>query len=122
MATLTTVDGVEVFFNAEGVAAVAPDGGGAAVYGVTQAALRLGESPQGFLNRVGIAPKFAQLTRPDGSPVWISGAAVSAMRPPLPNEYPSDAHAVVFTGPLTQAVRETPAAARTALNGHGGKL
>jgi hypothetical protein len=122
MATLTTVDGAEIDFAPDNVAAVAPDGSGAVVFGATHGSVQIAEAPQVFLTRLGIAANFVQLTRPDRFPVWINGKAVSSLRAPLPNEYPPNVQAVVFTGAVTQAVTETVAAARTALNAHMAKL
>jgi hypothetical protein len=122
MATLTTVDGVEIHFNPDGLAVIAPDPNGAVVYGVTHGAVRISEGPAVFMARLAATAKFARLTRPDGSLVWISGAAVSSLRAPLAGEYPQNAHAVVFTGALTQAVQEAVATVLAALNAHGGKL
>lgn len=109
MAMLTTVSGDEAAFDPDNVAVVTPnDEGGAAVYGISKGAVMITENPAAFIARLGIATKLAKLTRPDGSPVWIKGAAVSSLRAPLRDEYPPEAHAVIVTGPLTQAVRETP--------------
>ena len=38
------------------------------------------------MKRVRIAKDFAQLTRPNGLPIWINGSAVSSIRSPLPND------------------------------------
>lgn len=127
MATLRTLDGRDILFDADSVVAMADhdaDTGKAVtcVYGVTRGELRIGEPVDGFLGRLGIAAKFARLTRPNGTSVWIDGKSVSSIRAPLPGEYGARVKAVIATEPLTQAVEETPEDARTRLNAHGGKL
>jgi hypothetical protein len=127
MATLTTLDGHQITFSPGSVGAIADHDGstGAAVtciYGVTKGTLHIAETVQQFMARVKITTKLAQLTRPNGSPVWINGSAVSSLRPPLPNEYVSGVNTVVFTDAIIQGVKETPQATTTALNSHGGDL
>ena len=127
MATLTTVDGTQFAFDPDTVAAITDrdtDTGAAAtcVYGITQGGLHIAESVNAFLSRLGIMAKFAKLTRPNDSPVWIHGEAVSSIRTPLPDEHTDGINAVVTTGALTQRVKETLAAAVTEINAHGGKL
>ena len=72
--------------------------------------------------RLRIAKNFAQLTRPNGFPIWISGSAVSSIREPMPNEYVTGVKTVVFTDDFTQGVKELPADATVAINEHGGDL
>jgi hypothetical protein len=74
------------------------------------------------MKRVRIAKDFAQLTRPNGFPIWINGSAVSSIRSPLPNEYVAGVNTVVFTDNLTQGVKESPADVAAAINDHGGDL
>jgi len=49
-----------------------------------------------------------KLTRPDSTPVWVKGSAVTAIRPPLATESQGRGvvRAVVIIGDLHQAVRE----------------
>jgi hypothetical protein len=127
MATLTTTDGRQITFAPNNVEAIADHDAmtGAAVtciYGATKEMIRTEESVQAFMTRVRITKKFAQLTRPNGSPVWISGGAVSSLRAPLPGEYAAGVNAVISTEALVQGVRETPDVATAALNEHGGEL
>jgi hypothetical protein len=127
MATLTTVGGLQITFTPSSVELLADHDAstGAAVtcvYGVTKDMLKIVETVQNFLSRVRITKNFAQLTRPNGSPVWISGSAVSSLYAPGPGEYVAGVNTVVVTGALTQGVQEAPAAATTALNAHGGNL
>ena len=53
------------------------------------------------------ARSFARFTRPDGEAVMINGFAVTAVRAPLPGEYPPDVNAVIAMGRMSQAVCET---------------
>ena len=92
------------------------------VYGVTKEVLQISESVQEFMKRVRITKDFAQLTRPNGFPIWINGSAVSSIRAPLPNEYVAGVNTVVFTDNLTQGVKESPADVIAAINDHGGDL
>jgi hypothetical protein len=92
------------------------------VYGVTDTVLRISESVVAFMTRLKIMKNFAQLTRPNGSPVWMNGAAVSSIRAPLPNEYVAGVNTVIFASGLTQGVKETPADVTTSINSHGGAL
>ena len=87
MATLTTVDGLQVSFEPDSVAVLTDHDAGTGVavtcvYGITNSDLHIAESVAAFLSRLGITPDFAQLTRPNASPVWIHGSAVSSIRVP----------------------------------------
>jgi hypothetical protein len=92
------------------------------LYGLTNGTLKINKSVQDFMSRVRIKANFAQLTRANGSPVWINGSVVSTVRTPLQNEYVAAVNAVVFTSALTRGVRESPSNATSALNAHGGEL
>lgn len=123
MAAVTTVNGVAYSINPETIAVVSGEPGTAcAVVGPAPGTLRLNEAGGALLARLGIAADFAQLTRPDGSPVWIGGKAVSSLRAPLSGEFPAAAKTVIYAGSTTQAVQEDPAAVVVALNAHGGKV
>jgi hypothetical protein len=127
MATLTTVDGIQITFVAKTVSAMADHDANTGfavtcVYGVTKGALQISESVQDFMKRVRITKDFAQLTRPNGFPIWINGSAVSSIRSPLPNEYVAGVNTVVFTDSLTQGVKESPADVTAAINDHSGDL
>jgi hypothetical protein len=121
MAELTTVDGHQFVFDPTSVSAVAdrdPTTGTAAtcIHGLTPNVVRIHETVAGFLDRLAIAGRFARLTRPDHSPIWINGALVRFLRAPLPGEYPANVKAIVSVDSLTQAVTEDVAAARAAIN------
>jgi hypothetical protein len=88
MATLTTVDGVQITFTPKVISAIADHDANTGfavtcVHGITEDALQISEPVQEFMKRVRIAKDFAQLTRPNGFPVWINGSAVSSIRSPL---------------------------------------
>jgi hypothetical protein len=127
MADMTLIGGQVIQFDAAVVAALAdhgPDAGETItlVYGLSPGVLETREAAEHLLARVGVAGRFARLTRPDGSRVWISGGAVISIAPPLPDLYPPNAKTVITTAALVQAVVETPAAVRIALDAKGGKL
>ena len=121
MAELTTVDGHHIVFDPSGISAVAdrdPTTGSVVtcVHGITADMVKVRETVVGFLGRLTIAGKFAKLTRPDHSPVWINAAAVRLLRAPLPGQYPADVKSVVSVDSFTQAVAEDVATARAAIN------
>jgi hypothetical protein len=94
------------------------------VYGMAPGPLLTAEDPKALAARLGVSPPLASLTRPDGTPVWIKGAAATMVRAPLPPELqaPGEVNAVVLAGALRQSVRETIAAARAILDAHGGNV
>jgi hypothetical protein len=95
------------------------------VSGATPAPLVTAESPQALMSRLGADPPLAQLTRPDGTPVWVKGGAVSALRAPVPSEIPpppDEANTIILLGGLHQAVQEDTATVRMIVNAHGGHL
>lgn len=59
-----------------------------AVFGPTNAALIAAEPPESLIGRLVLQVPLAILTRPDGTPVWIKGPAVTLVREPLRNEIP----------------------------------
>lgn len=127
MATLTTTDGATIMFNPAIIDAIADhnDTTGSAVtcvYGIPPSMLMIGETVRAFMQRVRIDKEFAQLTRPNGRPVWIRVTSVTAIRPPVRGEYPAGVKSVISTNSVTQAVKETPAAVTAALDAHGAKL
>jgi hypothetical protein len=121
------VDGLQITFAPKKVSGIADHDANTGlaitcVYGVTKEALQISEPVQDFMKRVRIAKDFAQLTRPNGFPIWINGSAVSSIRSPLPKEYVAGVNTVVFTDDLTQGVKESPADVAAAVNDHGGDL
>ena len=126
MPTLTTLDGTQFDFDPGTLIAIADhaaDTGAAmtSVYGLATGWLEVSESPEALLQRLGLQGAFARLTRPDGSAVWLNGKAVTVIRPSTENDDPA-AHAVVTAGVLNQAVRETSAEVKKAVDDHGGSL
>lgn len=127
MATLTTIDNIQITFPVKAVSAIADHDAATGeavtcIYGITKSMLRIRETVADFMHRLGLGPQFAQLTRPNGSPVWIRGGAVSSIRAPLPGEYVAGVSCVIFADSLVQGVSETPDVAIAALNARGGEL
>jgi hypothetical protein len=91
------------------------------VYGATRVALITAEAPQLLLGRLKKKEQFAVLTRPNGTPVWIRGPAVTALRAPLWTEipYPGMVNAVVLVSQFHQPVREDIPTAGQILINHG---
>src|SRR6516225_7034924 len=56
------------------------------VHGVDRGVLVTVEDAAALTARLGIDPPLAKLTRPNRTPVWIKGAAVTTLRAPLPTE------------------------------------
>jgi hypothetical protein len=74
MATLTTVDGIQITFVTKAVAAPADHDANTGlavtcVYGVAKEELRISESVEAFMKRPRITKNFSQLTRPK----WLRG-------------------------------------------------
>ena len=94
------------------------------VYGVTPGVLVTAESAPALVGRLGVNPPLAQLTRPNLTPVWVSGSAVSSVRAPIPTEIsaPGEVNAVLNIGSLRQSVHEDVPTARQIVNAHGGNV
>jgi hypothetical protein len=56
------------------------------VYGVPQSVLVTAEKPDLLVARLRIDPSLAKLTRPDRSPIWVKGSAVTSVREPIATE------------------------------------
>ncbi|HLY04226.1 MAG TPA: lytic transglycosylase domain-containing protein [Rhizomicrobium sp.] len=61
----------------------------------------------------------AKFTRPNGTPVEIKFAEITAVRIPLQGEYPAGVNAVVSVGKVSQAVRESYDTVKAAMLEHG---
>jgi hypothetical protein len=127
VADLTTIDGLQFHFDPGVVTAVADHDADTlqavtTVYGLTDGRVRIAESPEGFLDRIGVAGAFVRLTRPNDTFVWVNCAAVTVVQSPPRDQYPPVARALVTVGGLTQAVKETPLAVKEAVSARGGKL
>ena len=94
------------------------------VHGIERGVLVTAKDAAALVARVGVPLPLAKLTRPDLTPVWLKGLAVTALRAPLATEQqaPGSVNAVVIVGGLHQAVHETVKAARTIVNAHGGAV
>ena len=94
------------------------------VHGVERGVLVTAESAAALAARLGVKPPLAKLTRPNATPVWIKGSAVTTLRTPLPTERqgPGAVNAVVILGDLHQAVDEDLATAERVLNAHGADV
>jgi len=88
------------------------------VHGVDRGLLVTGENAAALVARLRVNPPLRKLTRPDASPVWVKGSAVSEIRPPLATERQAGGavRAVLVIGDLHQAVREDVQTAMTTLN------
>ena len=129
MANLATTGGATITFVSATIDAIADhnDTTGAAVtcvYGIPPTMLMVDETVQAFMQRLAIAADFAQLTRPNGWPIWIRGSSVTSLRPPAPGEFASEptVKTIVAANSSSQAVRETLTECADALRKHGGKL
>ena len=111
-------------FAAMKVAGVGPlfstqcDRGPNSVHGVDRGVLVTTEDAAALVARLGVDPPLVKLTRPDSTPVWVKGPAVTAIRPPLATESQGRGvvKAVVMIGDLHQAVREDVKAAASILS------
>jgi hypothetical protein len=61
----------------------------------------------------------AKFTRPNGTPVDVQLADITAVRVPLRGEYPAGVNAVITIGRISQGVREDYHTVRTAMLDHG---
>jgi hypothetical protein len=88
------------------------------VHGVDRGLLVTAEDAAALVARLHVHPALAKLTRPNSTPVWVKGSAVSEIRPPLPTEQQSggEVKAVVIIGDLHQAVREDVRTAESILS------
>jgi len=123
MIAIRALDGTEVAVNENAVTLVAGPyphdlGPHTYVHGVDRGVLVTVEDAAALVARLGVDPPLAKLTRPDASPVWVQGSAVSEIRPPLATEQQAAGavRAVVVIGDLHQAVREDVQTAMRILN------
>ena len=117
MATLTTVEQVQYYFDPAGVVALSdhdPSTGQAVtcVYGISTQYLHIAESVQQFMAGLnGVV--FGRVTRADGSSMWINTSSVTSIRSRVASD-PAGVNAVLVAGPITQSIRDMPdAAAKT---------
>ncbi len=129
MIRIRGLDGTDIHADENAIILVAgPDayvaGAHVNIYGIDRGALPAAENPALLVARLAVSPPLARLTRPDGTPVWIKGPAVTAIRAPLSTERqdPGAVNALVILGGLHQAVREDVLAAQQVLNAHGANV
>lgn len=125
MAQITTVDGTVLNFDESIVEAVADHDAATGdfvtcVYGFADGMKMTSEPVADLLSRLNLTDFFAQLTRPNGDPVWIRGSAVVNLAAPIPGEHDHNVRSVVYLRFLTQAVTETMEQARLLLNASVG--
>jgi hypothetical protein len=121
MPTILTSSGVSVIFDPSAIFALAEtdaDSGDevTCVYGILPAAIQIKDKVGDFLASLGIAGKFSQLTRPDGSKIWIRGNAVTYLTPPVSGDSPDSVNTIVGIGSFTQGIREDAGSAKAAIN------
>jgi len=128
MIAIRALDGTEVEVNEAAVTLVAGPyphdvGPHTYVHGVERGLLVTAEETAALVARLGVNPSLAKLTRPDSTPVWVKGSAVSAIRSPLPTEQQPGAavKAVLVIGDLHQAVREDVRTATSIINRAGNQ-
>jgi len=127
MASITTVDGIQFLFDLDALCAIA-DGdeqtgaSGTVIYGLAPKGLRVNESIDAVLQRLGLTSAFAKFTRADGSLVLVNGKSVNVARQPFAGEYAPEVRSVIFTDVLTLGVHEQLDEVRQAVNHAGGKL
>lgn len=120
MASLTTVDKVQYYFDPSNIAAISnhdPSSGAAmtCVYGISAGYLKIEETAQAFMTRLNIGPKFAVLTRTDGAAIWVNRSSVTSIRTRVATDG-AGANALLLLSSLPlQSVKETAAAAAAAL-------
>ena len=127
MATLTTIDGIQITFTVKAISAISDHDVSTGeivtcVYGITRGYLRIAETVPAFMARLKIGSQFAKFTRPNNSPVWINASAVASIRAPMADEYIPGVSTVIFADSLTQGVEEPPKEVAKALNAHGGEF
>jgi hypothetical protein len=94
------------------------------VTGPGVAAIQTDENVASLLARLHPKTALAPFTRPNNTPVWVKGAAVSRLMAPLANDVPPGevVGTVLYFGALHQAVVEDVPTARGIVNAHGGNV
>lgn len=122
MFELVTTDGFQYIFRPEVVLTVTdfdPVSGErvTCVSGISGAPLKIAESVDGFLNRVGLAQAFYKFRRGQNHSIWINRNAIRVVRAPVTNEYANDIKSVLSVGSSALGVVETPNEVKAILNG-----
>ena len=115
MVDIVVVGGITIHANPDAVDAVAgpslasPDLH-VEVFGVAPNPVSTLEDPAAILARLHPSKPFARLTRPDNSPIWVRGSAVSSARAPLAEETlgrpPGTVQSVIYIEGFRQLLRE----------------
>jgi len=94
------------------------------VTGPAPATIATNEDAASLVGRLHPHAALATLTRPNNTPVWIKGSAVTLVRPPIIGDTPpgETVGAVVYIGGQHQAVKEDVPTTRAIVNSHGGSI
>jgi hypothetical protein len=94
------------------------------VTGPGPAAIATNEDAETLVARLTPKAPLAKLTRPNKTPVWIQGSAVTLVRRPIVGDTPpgETVGAVLFIGDNHQAVVQDLATACSIVNSHGGNV
>lgn len=127
MIVLWALDGTEVSVDENAITLIAGPyphdvGPHTYVHGVERGVLVTAEEANSLVARLGVNPPLGRLTRPNSTPVWVKGSAVTEIRAPLSTERQPGVKAVVIIGDLHQAVREDVAAATSVLSAPAAKV
>lgn len=129
MSTITTIDGTTHHIDDDSIVLITgpyPSDPPTRSYvtGPAPAALPVNEDAAALVARLLPATPLAKLTRPNNTPVWFKGGAVSLVRPPIPSDImPGETvGAVLYIAGHHQAVIESVSDSLTQVNSHGGNL
>jgi hypothetical protein len=94
------------------------------VTGPAPAVIETAEDAAHLVGRLPRKVALVKLTRPNNTPVWIKGAAVTLVKAPNTDDIPPGEHvgAVLYIGGHHQAVVEDVPAVRATVNAHGGNV
>jgi hypothetical protein len=129
MTEITALDGSIIHIDCNSVTIVAGPFPGdppkrSYVTGPGPAPITTNEDAATLVARINPKVLLAKLTRPNNTPVWIQGSAVTLVRPPIDGDAPPEEKvgAVLFIGDNHQAVVQDVATACSIVNSHGGNL
>jgi hypothetical protein len=107
MIVLRALDGTDVSVEEDAIVLIAGPyphdvGPHSYVHGIDRGVLVTAEHAAALVARLGVHPPLVRLTRPDLTPVWLKGSAVTAIRGALSKERqtPGSVNAVVIVGGL----------------------
>ena len=129
MTDITALDGTVLHIDDNSVTIVAGPYPGdppnrSYVTGPGPAVIATNEAAAALVGRLHPKEVLAILTRPNNTPVWIKGGAVTLIRSPIAGDTPpgETVGAVLYVGAHRQAVEEDVATARATINSHGGNV